>query len=48
MPVCSRVLLLVAARAGAAEAALPIKLFDPAELGPRIAPSEATLLRNYG
>jgi acetyl esterase/lipase len=34
--------LLVAALAGAAE---PIKLFETAELGPRVAPSEATLKR---
>jgi acetyl esterase/lipase len=35
-------LLLAAAVAGAAE---PIKLFDASELGPRVAPSEATLKR---
>lgn len=45
MPLRSCVLLLVAAFAGAAETPLPIKLFDPAELGPRVAPSEATLQR---
>lgn len=45
MPLRYCVLLLVAAFAGAAETPLPIKLFDPAELGPRVAPSEATLQR---
>ena len=45
MPLRSCFLLLVAAFAGAAETPLPIKLFDPAELGPRVAPSEATIKR---
>jgi acetyl esterase/lipase len=42
MPLRSCALLLAAALAGAAE---PIKLFDPAELGPRVAPSAATIQR---
>ena len=42
MPLRSCALLLAAALAGAAE---PIKLFETAELGPRVAPSEATIKR---
>ena len=43
----SLILMLVAlaTSAGAAETPPPIKLFDAAELGPRVAPSEATLKR---
>ncbi len=45
MPLRPCFLLLAAALAGAAETPPPIKLFDAAELGPRVAPSEATLKR---
>ena len=38
-------LIALATSAGAAETPPPIKLFDAAELGPRVAPSEATLKR---